>query len=286
MSNILDFMKNKVVFFDGAMGTEIDRRGLDISKGVMKYNMTHSEFIKNIHDDYLDAGVDIITTNTLTANELFLKDSGYTSREIIEKAIQIANESVKGLQNKFIAQVVGPAAYLIKDNEDNKDKILYSLFKNQVEIGEKAGVDLILIETMYTLKETEIALKAVRENSSLPIFCTVVLNDKGETFDGKGIKDIVEVLQQSGVSALGINCTAVSDELIKNVEDLMKYTNVPVIVQPNMGMPKEIDGKKIYSIDTDEYVDFMLKLQLKGVKIIGGCCGTTPECLCQLKKNI
>jgi len=279
MSNILGFMKNKVVFFDGAMGTEIDRRGLDISKGVMKYNMTHGEIIKNIHDDYLEAGVDIITTNTLTANELFLKDSGYTSREVIEKAIQIAKESVKDLQNKFIAQAIGPVAYLIKENENNKDEILYNQFKNQISIGEKADVDVILIETMYTLKEAEIALKAVKENSTLPIFCTVVLNDQGETFDGKGVKEIAKKLQGKGVSALGINCTAVSDELMNNVEELMKYIDIPVIVQPNLGIPKEIEGKKIYSVAIDEYVKFMLKLNHKGVKILGGCCGTTPMAL-------
>jgi len=276
-------MKKRVVFFDGAMGTEIDRRGLDISKGVMKYNMTHDEIIKDIHVDYLKAGVDIITTNTLTANELYLKDSGYTSKEVIEKAIQIAKESVKDLHNKYVALAVGPAAYLIKENESNRDQTLYNLFKTQIEIGAKAGVDVILIETMYTLKEAEIAIKAVKENSTLPIFCTVVLNDKGETFDGKSVKEIAETLQENGVSALGINCNAVSEELIKAVEELMKYTNVPVIVQPNMGMPKKVDDKKVYSVDIDEYVDFMVELHNKGVKILGGCCGTTPESLSKIR---
>jgi len=279
MSNILNFIKNKVVYFDGAMGTEIDRRGFDISKGVMKYNVIHSELIKNIHEDYLKAGVDIITTNTLTANELFLKDSGYTSKEVIEKAIHIAKEAVEGLHNKFIAQVLGPAEYLIKDTEINKGEVLYDLFKKQIQIGEKSGVDLILIETMYNLKEAEIALKAVKENSTLPIFCTVVINDKGETYDGKGLKEIAEKLQENGISALGINCTAVSEPLMKNVEDLIKFSNVPVIVQPNMGTPKKVANQKIFSVDIDEYVDFMIKLHNKGVKILGGCCGTTPESL-------
>jgi len=279
MSNLLDLIKNKVVFFDGAVGTEIDRRGLDISKGVMKYNMTHSEIIKNIHDDYLKVGVDIITTNTLTANERFLKDSGFTSKEIIEKAVEISKESVKNLHNKFIALAVGPVAYLIKEDESNRDEIIYNLFKSQIEIGEKAGVDAILIETMYTLKEAEIALKAVKENSTLPIFCTVVINDKRETFDGKDIKEIAQKLQKNGVSALGINCTAVSDGLMKAVEDLMECTKVPVIVQPNMGMPKKVGDQKTFSVSTDEYVNFMLKLHQKGVKILGGCCGTTPESL-------
>ncbi len=285
MSNIVEFIKNSLVFFDGAMGTEIDRRGLDISKGVMKYNMTHGQIIKDIHDDYLKAGVDIITTNTLTANEFYLKDSGYTSKEVIEKAIQIAKQSVKDLHNKYVALAVGPAAYLIKENDSNRDEILYNLFKNQVEIGEKAGVDIVLIETMYTMKEAEIAIKASKENSTLPIFCTVVLNNKGETFDGKGVKKIAETLQENGVSALGINCTSVSEELMKSVEELMEFTSVPIIVQPNMGMPKEIDGKKIYSVDVDEYVNFMLQLQQKGVKIIGGCCGTTPEILREVKNS-
>ncbi|WBW99804.1 homocysteine S-methyltransferase family protein [Oceanirhabdus sp. W0125-5] len=286
MSNILDFIKNRVVFFDGAMGTEIDRRGLDISKGVMEYNINNRKLIKKIHEDYLDAGADIITANTLTANELYLKDSIYTSKEIIEEAINIAKESVEGMQNKFIAQVVGPAGYLIKDNEQDKEKILYDLYKNQVEIGENSNVDVILIETMYSLKEAEIAIKAVKENLNIPIFCTVVLNDKGETFDGKGVKEIVETLHRNGADALGINCTSVSDELMNAVEDLMKYSHIPVIVQPNLGIPKEVQGKKIYSVDINEYVKFMLELYNRGVKILGGCCGTTPESMGKLIEKL
>lgn len=285
MGNILDFIKNEVVFFDGAMGTEIDRRGLDISKGVMKYNMTHAEIIKNIHEEYLKAGVDIITTNTLTANELNLKDSGYTSKTVIEKAIETAKESVKGLHNKFIALDIGPASYLIKEN-NNKHEILYNLFKEQVEIGEKAGADLILVESMYTFEEAEIAVKAARENSTLPVFCTVVLNEKGETFDGKGIKKISETLQKNGVSALGVNCTEISDELMKTTEELMQCSDLPIIIQPNMGIPKKVDGKKVFDVSMDEYIDFMVKVYHKGVRIIGGCCGTTPDHLSKVKQKI
>lgn len=286
MSDISDFIiKNKVVFFDGAMGTEIDRRGLDISKGVMKYNMTDAEVIKNIHKEYLKVGADIIATNTLTANELNLKDSGYTSKEIIEKAVDIAKESIKGLNNKFIALDIGPASYLIKEN-NNKNEILYDLFKEQVKIGEKSGVDCILVESMYTLEEAEVAVKAAKENSSLPVFCTVVLNEKGETFDGKDIKEIVETLEKNEGSGLGINCTEVSDGLMKAAEELLEYTDLPVIIQPNMGIPKKVHNEKVFNVSVDEYTDFMVKLYQKGLRIVGGCCGTTPEHLSKVKQNI
>lgn len=272
-NSIIEYLKDNVVCFDGAMGTEIIKKGLKLGEVPELYNVENREIIKDIHKSYVMAGCDVITANTFGANRLKLKDTNYSVEEIIKSGIEIAKEASDG---RIIALDVGPLGQMLSPLGTLEFDEAYSIFKEQVIAGEKYGADLILIETMSDLQELRIALLAAKENTELPVFCTMSFESNGRTFMGCSIEAMAVTLENMA-DAIGINCSLGPKEMAPIVNKLTELTNAYIIVQPNAGLPRIVDDKSIYDIDAENFSEYALEFVKSGVNIIGGCCGTTPE---------
>lgn len=281
-----DILKKQFVFFDGAMGTMLQKRGLIAGEIPETYNILHPDIVREIHEKYLSAGADIITTNTFGANELKLKDTGYSVEEVIKAAVNIAKEAIKSKNNKYIALDLGPIGQMLEPMGTLKFEKAYEIFKNQVDIGVKAGCDLILIETISDLYEAKAAVLAAKENSNLPIFCTMTFEEDGRTFTGTDPLTMVTLLEGLGVDALGVNCSLGPKDLIPIVDTILKYSSTPVIVQANAGLPRVENGKTLYDISPQEFSKYVKIMAQKGARILGGCCGTNDEYIKNLVSDI
>lgn len=262
---------NKILFFDGAMGTMLQKKGLKLGKMPEDLNIDNPDIIEEIHKLYVESGADIITTNTFGANELKLEHSNYTQEEIIKSAVELAK---KANPNGYTALDIGPIGQLLEPLGTLKFEEAYEIFKKQVLLGVKYGVDLVLIETMVDIYEAKAAILAVKENSSLPLICTVTFQEDKRTLTGTSILGTVTILESLGVDALGVNCSLGPKELIPIVDEILSCSKVPVIVQPNAGLPKMVNNKTVFDLSVDEYTEIMSEFAEKGVSILGGCCGT------------
>lgn len=274
--NIKDYIKEYILVFDGAMGTMLQKLGLKISDLPEELNVLESEKIINIHRKYVDAGAKVITTNTFGANEIKLKQSEFSVERIIDKAIDNVKKA-RGNKEIFIALDIGPIGQLLEPMGTLKFEEAYEIFKRQVIQGEKSGADIILIETMTDLYEAKAAILAAKENTNLPVFCTMTFEKNKRTFTGCTPVSMVLTLEGLGVDALGVNCSLGPNELEDIVDEIIKYSSVPIMVQPNAGLPTVKDGKTIYNIKPKEFAAFQRSIVEKGVRIVGGCCGTTDE---------
>ena len=268
-------LQNGFLFFDGAMGTYLQEEGLKLGELPEAYNIEKPEIIAGIHKKFIDAGSDIITTNTFGANALKLEESEYSVEELIEAAVAIARNAAGA--EKYVALDIGPIGKLMEPTGTLSFEKAYELFKQQVIAGEKAGCDLFLIETISDIYEAKAAILAIKENSKLPVFCTVSFQEDGRTLMGTDPLTMVTVLEGLGVDALGVNCSLGPKELLPIVEEILKYASIPVMVQPNAGLPKMKDGKTVFDIDSDTFADYMEKMAQAGVRVLGGCCGTKDE---------
>jgi 5-methyltetrahydrofolate--homocysteine methyltransferase len=271
-----DFLNEGIIIFDGAMGTMLQSRGLKIGELPEKLNIESPEIIVEIHKKYIEAGSKIITTNTFGANELKLKNSGYTVEEIIHRAVKNAKEAIDG-KDVYIALDIGPIGELLEPMGTLGFEDAYNIFKDQVIQGVKNGVDLILIETMTDLYEAKAAILAAKENSDLPVFCTMSFEKDKRTFTGCNIISMVMVLQGLGVDVLGVNCSLGPKEIEPIVDEILKISKIPVMVQANAGLPSIVDGNTVYNISPEEFALYVRRFGEKGVKVIGGCCGTTDK---------
>lgn len=268
---IKDLIAESFVYFDGAMGTMLQKMGLITGEIPETYNVLHPEIIKSIHEKYIEVGANIITTNTFGANELKLKETGYSVEEVITKAVEIAR-AAKG--DKYVALDIGPIGQLLEPSGTLKFERAYEIFKRQVIAGARAGCDLILIETISDLYEAKAAVLAVKENSDLPVFCTMTFGEDGRTFTGTDPLTMVTLLEGLGVDALGVNCSLGPKELIPIVEKILEYSSTPVMVQANAGLPRMEEDKTIYDVTPTEYAQHVKHMAINGVRILGGCCGT------------
>nr|WP_314460252.1 homocysteine S-methyltransferase family protein [uncultured Clostridium sp.] len=284
MTAILEELKNRILFFDGGMGSLLQANGLKPGELPETWNVTHSELIVKLHRDYLEAGADIIKTNTFGANGLkYNQDKEFDLEQIVTAAMKNAKEAVntadyqKGRKKGSVALDIGPTGKLLKPLGDLDFEDAYELFSQVVRIGEREGADLILIETMSDSYEAKAAVLAAKENSSRPVFVTMIFDDKGKLLTGGNVESTVALLEGLGVDALGINCGLGPVQMKGILEDIMKVVSLPVIVNPNAGLPRSEGGKTIYDIDADEFARVMKEIAEAGACIIGGCCGTTPE---------
>ena len=277
-NKILDRLKENFLFFDGAMGTMLQEFGMRAGEIPELYNIEKPDIIYNIHKKYFEAGAQVATSNTFGANRLKLEGKGYSPNEIITSAVKNAKRAAGEFEEKkYVALDIGPIGTLLAPLGSLKFEEAYNIFKEQVLAGTKAGVDLILIETMSDLYEAKAAVLAAKENSNLPVFCTMTFHDKNRTFSGTDVITMVSVLESLGVDALGVNCSKGPNELQGIVEEVLKYSHLPVIVQANAGNPKVKNNIVYYDFDKDLYSEEVLDMARKGLSIIGGCCGTTPE---------
>ena len=200
--------------------------------------------------------------------------SGYSVEEIITKGLSLAKEAANG---KYVALGLGPIGKLMEPVGDMSFEEACELYKEQILPGLKAGADLILFETFTDLYEMKAAAITARELSDLPIFCSITLEENGRMLMGADALTAVNTLQDLGIDAVGINCSLGPKQMLPMVKEILKYSKLPVLVQPNAGLPKVIDGETVFDVGVDEFVETMEQMLTLGVSIIGGCCGTSPE---------
>jgi 5-methyltetrahydrofolate--homocysteine methyltransferase len=273
--NILERIKTKTTYFDGAMGTLLQNRGLKPGELPDTWNLTDPDVIIGIHRAYLEAGCNIIKTNTFSSGRLENK------ADIIKAGISLAKQAVSeflgaGVE-RYVAFDMGPLGRLLKPFGDLEFEEAVSIFAESVKIAVESGADLILIETMNDSYETKAALLAAKENSTLPVFVTNVYDETGKLMTGATPGAMVAMLEGLGADAIGINCSLGPRQMLSIVPELLMHASVPVIVNPNAGLPRSVDGKTFYDVDADEFSDIMSEFVRIGATVLGGCCGTTPE---------
>ena len=283
-----DRLKKEILVFDGAMGTQLQEAGLKAGDIPECLNITKPELIQEIHLKYLKAGANFITTNTFGANALKMKDAPYELSDIINSAIDnaIAARKKAHLEDQcYIALDIGPIGQLLEPMGTLTFDQAYDIIKEQVLIA-KDKVDLVLLETMTDIYEVKAGVLAVKENSDLPVFVTMTFESNQRTLSGCDPLTMVNVLEGLNVDALGVNCSLGPVELTPIINEILSTATVPVIVQPNAGLPCLVAGKTCYNMDAVTFVNETIKHVNNGVRVVGGCCGTTPEFIQALKQAL
>ena len=275
--SILEFTKDNLLFLDGGMGTLLQSQGLQPGELPERWNLTHPDVITAIHRDYYDAGSHVVNANTFGAS--CLKFGPDELESIVKAAMENARAAAAqstGVQPKWVALDVGPLGRLLKPYGDLDFEEAVSVFSQTVRLGVKYGADLIFIETMNDSYETKAALLAAKENSQLPVFVSNAYGEDGKLMTGANPAAMVALLEGMGADAIGVNCSLGPKALAPIVEEYLKCASVPVLLKPNAGMPRVADGKTIFDVSPEEFAADSLDLIQKGVRIAGGCCGTTP----------
>jgi 5-methyltetrahydrofolate--homocysteine methyltransferase len=279
----------KVLLCDGAMGTELQRRGLKVGDCPEEYNLTHPEMIQAIHKDYYDAGSDIVETNTFGASQLRLKFYGLDNKVRDINLAAVNNAKAVCPKNKFIAGSIGPLGELLEPIGTISEKFAYEVFGEQAKILEEGGVDILFIETMMAIEEAVIAVKAAKENTSLPVAASMTfeLGKTGlKTPWGVDVQTAVKELTNTGADIIGSNCGKGFDEMLKVINEMKKLTTKPILAQSNAGIPELVDGNLHY-VETPEMIAPKVNELLKsGVNIIGGCCGTNPSHIKKMRETL
>ena len=274
---------NKYTILDGAMGTEIQKRGLKLGGIPELLNVTSPDMIEEIHLSYMEAGSDIVYANTFGANGYKLKNSGYSVAEIIGKGIEIAKKASDKFYERsgkrvLVALDLGPIGQLLEPTGSLSFESAYEYYKEAVLAGKDA--DLVVFETQTDLLEVKSAVLAAKENSELPIMVTMTFEENLRTFTGCSVASMAITLSGLSVDALGVNCSLGPKELIPVVKELKKYTDIPVIAKPNAGLPDPTTNT--YNVSPKEFASDMIQMARAGVRIFGGCCGTNPEFIKEL----
>ncbi|SDC28058.1 homocysteine S-methyltransferase family protein [Halanaerobium congolense] len=277
----------EVILFDGAMGTVLQQRGLKAGDVPEKLNIEKSKEIIDIHKSYLKAGAEILTTNTFGANALKMEEIDYSVEEVISAAVENARKAVveSGIE-AAVALDMGPLGELLEPMGSLTFDEAYNLYQQQVLVGVEAGADLIHIETIADLYEARAAVLAAKENSNLPVFCTLTFEEDGRTFTGGSIRSMISVLEGLGVDGIGLNCSLGPEKLEPLVEEVLQYSKLPVILQANAGLPVMENGETVFKISPAEYFKPLARLYEKGLAVIGGCCGTNEEFISLIAENL
>lgn len=284
--DIREFLKTSRVFFDGGTGTLLQNAGLKPGELPERWNLSHSEVVVSIHKAYFDVGSNVVCTNTFGANNL--KFSHGELEEIICAAINNARRAEResfASQKKFIALDIGPTGKLLKPYGDLDFEDAVKIFAETVKLGVKYGADLILIETMNDSYETKAAVLAAKENSTLPVFVSNAYGEDGKLMTGASPSAMVALLEGLGADAIGVNCSLGPRQLQGVVEEILKKASVPVILKPNAGLPVSDGTRTFYDVEVEEFSRDVCDMIKKGVCIVGGCCGTTPEYIRELVKE-
>lgn len=272
-----DLLAKKTLFFDGAMGTMLQAVGLKPGELPELWNFTHADEVEKIHTAYLNAGADIIKTNTFGANRLKFAGTDIKTADVITQAVKIAQKACLVKQGSFVALDLGPTGKLLAPYGDLPFEEAVSIYAEIVRAGVAAGADLILIETMSDTYEMKAALLAAKENSDLPVVCTMTLDEDGKLLTGGDITAAAIMLEGLGADAIGFNCGLGPAQMQKLLPQLLAATPLPAVLNPNAGLPKEVDGKTVFDVDADEFAALMYEMAQNGaLAIMGGCCGTTP----------
>lgn len=267
-----NLLKKDYVILDGAIGTMLQAQGLEVGEIPEILNITEPEKLINIHKGYIESGSDIIYANTFGANRYKLSDCKYSVQDIIKAGVKNAKTACKGT-NTYVALDIGPIGQLLEPTGTLKFEEAYDIFKEEILAGSEA--DLIVFETMTDIYEVKAGVLAAKENCNKPIIVTMTFEENMRTFTGCSIASMALTLEGLGIDAIGVNCSLGPKELLPIIKELSKWTNLPIVVKPNAGLPDPVTNK--YNVTPKEFADYIVKLNNYGIKIIGGCCGTNPE---------
>jgi 5-methyltetrahydrofolate--homocysteine methyltransferase len=263
------------LFFDGAMGTMLQSRGLAAGELPELKNITDSETVIDIHRSYIKAGCHILKTNTFGANRLKLADTGFTVEQVVRAAVENAKKAASE-KEVFVALDVGPTGKLLAPFGDLELEEAVSIFAEMIRAGASAGADIVLIETMSDTYEIKAAMLAAKENCSLPVLVTFTPDSSGRLLTGADIMTTVCVIEALGADALGFNCGLGPEQIKSLLPELVRCASVPVIVNPNAGLPEQINGKTEFRVTPQEFAKDMADIALHA-QVTGGCCGASPD---------
>ena len=273
--NIREELTRRVLIFDGGMGTMLQAAGLPAGREPELWNLERPEAVKDVHRRYLSAGADIVTTNTFGANAVKL--SGRPVEELAAAGVTLARQAVAEHGGGFVALDLGPTGRLLRPMGDLPFEEAVAAYVPAVRAGAAAGADLVLIETMSDLYEAKAAVLAAKEHCDLPIFVSVVLDEGGRMLTGGDLASAVALLEGLGVDAVGLNCGLGPEQMAALFPELYALTSLPVFIQPNAGLPECVDGCTHFRVGSRDFAAAMAELVRSGLRMAGGCCGTTPE---------
>ena len=284
--NILEYMKDNRLFFDGGMGTLLQAAGIPTGVFPESWSITHPDTVSAIHRSYLDAGSNIITANTFGASCLKFSDTELEA--VISASLSCARRAISdstAAQPSWVALDIGPTGKLLAPLGTLDFEEAVEIFARTVRLGVKHGADLILIETMNDSYETKAALLAAKENSELPVFVTNAYGEDGKLMTGADPLAMIALLEGMGADAIGVNCSLGPKALMGVVKKYLEYSSLPVIAQPNAGIPRVVDGSTVFDVSPVEFAEDVCEMLSIGVSIAGGCCGTTPEHISELVRR-
>ncbi|MBR2139993.1 MAG: homocysteine S-methyltransferase family protein [Phascolarctobacterium sp.] len=274
--NFRDLLDSELLFFDGAMGTMLQARGLKPGELPELWNFTHADIIKEVHTAYLEAGVNIIKTNTFGANRLKFAGTDIKTADVVAAGVRNAKEACANFEKAFVALDLGPTGKLLAPYGDLPFEEAVDIYGEIVRAGSAAGADLVLIETMSDTYETKAAILAAKENCDLPVVVTMTFDIDGKLLTGGDVAAAALMVEGLGADAIGFNCGLGPAQMQKLLPQLLRFTSLPIVLNPNAGLPVERDGKTCFDVGPEEFADLMYELISEGVSIAGGCCGTTP----------
>ncbi|MCI9543943.1 MAG: dihydropteroate synthase [Acutalibacter muris] len=284
MNDIMTRLGRKPLFFDGAMGTILQEKGLAAGEAPELWNLLHPKDVLSVHISYLEAGVDIISANTFGANPFKCQENGVEPEEVIAAGVRLAHQAVEQAGHGVVALDIGPSGKLLFPMGDLAFEEAVNAFAQMASAGADAGADCVLIETMNDLYEVKAALLGVKEATSLPVFVTTTFDESGKLLTGGDIKAVAAVLEGLGADAIGMNCGLGPKQMLALIKELRSLTSLPLVVNPNAGLPRERNGHTFFDVGPEEFSSCMKEIVLAGAWVIGGCCGTTPEHLRQTVK--
>ena len=285
--NLREFMSNHLILLDGGMGTLLQAEGLAVGELPERLNLTAPDTVTAIHRAYFEAGCHVVNTNTFGAN--ILKFSKEELEAVIEAAVRnakTARDTADGKQPKWVALDIGPTGRMLEPYGDLSFEEAVAVFAETVRLGVRYGVDLVFIETMNDSYETKAALLAAKENSDFPIFVSNAYGEDGKLMTGATPSAMVAMLEGMGADAIGVNCSLGPAALAPVVEEYLAHASVPVLCKPNAGLPRVIDGKTVYDVLPEAFAETLADLVKKGLRLVGGCCGTTPAYLAALTQRV
>ena len=274
MHPVIERFGKSVVIVDGGMGTLLQANGLMGGELPELWNLTHPEVLLKIQSDYVNAGCDILTANMFGANRLKLEKTGHTVQEVVSQALKLAHRASGG--KAAVALDIGPSGKLLKPFGDLAFDDAYELFKEEIIAG-RDNADLVIIETMSDAYEAKAALLAAKENCDLPVIVTFTFDSTGKLLTGSNIPAALLLAESLGADAVGINCSLGPEQMESFVDEMLTLTNLPIVINPNAGLPVSVNGETSYPVGPEEFYAYMERFAEKGAAILGGCCGTTPE---------
>lgn len=281
------FTSGSTIFLDGATGSNLIKNGMPAGVCPEKWILENKEILLSLQQDYVKAGSDIIYAPTFSCNKVKLAEYGLESQieSMLNDLIAISKEAAN--HKAFVAGDITMTGEQLKPIGTMEFEALIDIYKEQIQLMEQAGVDLLVVETMMSLQETRAALIAAKEVSELPIMVTMTFESDGRTLFGTDATTAAVVLQSLGADAIGVNCSTGPDKMIPLIQSISEVCNLPIIAKPNAGLPiVDPDGNTIYDMNPENFVDSMIDLYNNGASILGGCCGTTPEYIKLLKEKI